>query len=140
MLVMPDAVEKLKKFVPKSEIKSAPLRLKNVSWSCPPPPSIVSVPPKVVPWVTTKLVLPSPPVNTSSPVVNIKFSTNVAVVPADRPTSISSSAKTSWIADIKNENGKTSGPSPNRKGDYKYPCPKSERANLTKILKELKMI
>ena len=49
-------------------------------------------------------------------------------------------AKTSWIADIKNEHGKTNGPSPNRKGDYKYPCPKSERANLTKIQKELKMI
>ena len=46
-------------------------------------------------------------------------------------------AKTSWIADIKNENGKTS---PNRKGDYKYPCPKSERVNLTNVLKELKMI
>ena len=49
-------------------------------------------------------------------------------------------AKTSWIADIKNEHGKTNGPSPNRKGDYKYPCPKSECDNLTKILKELKMI
>ena len=49
-------------------------------------------------------------------------------------------AKTSWIADIKNEHGKISGPSPNRKGDYKYHCPKSERDNLTKILKELKMI
>ena len=49
-------------------------------------------------------------------------------------------AKTSWIADIKNEHGKTKGPSPNRQGDYKYPCPKSERANLAKILQELKMI
>ncbi len=29
-------------------------------------------------------------------------------------------AKTSWIADIKNEHGKTKGPSPNRQGDYKY--------------------
>ena len=49
-------------------------------------------------------------------------------------------AKTSWIADIKNENGKTSGPSPNRQGDYKYPCPEADRPNLTKVLKELKMI
>ena len=49
-------------------------------------------------------------------------------------------AKTCWIADIKNEHAKTSGPSPNRQGDYKYPCPKSERANLAKILQELKMI
>ena len=49
-------------------------------------------------------------------------------------------AKTSWIADIKSEHGKTSGPSPNRQGDYKYPCPEADRPNVTKILKDLKMI
>ena len=49
-------------------------------------------------------------------------------------------AKTCWIADIKNEHGKTSGPSPNRQGDYKYPCPEADRPNLTKVLKDLKMI
>ena len=41
---------------------------------------------------------------------------------------------------FKKRHGKTNGHSPNRKGDYKYPCPKSERDNLTKVLKELKMI
>ena len=50
------------------------------------------------------------------------------------------SARSSWIADIKNEHGKTKGPSPNRPGEYKYPCPDVHRANLTKILKSLKMI
>ena len=49
-------------------------------------------------------------------------------------------AKTCWIADIKHEHGKTSGPAHNRQGDRKYPCPKSDRPNLTKVLKELKMI
>ena len=49
-------------------------------------------------------------------------------------------ARSSWIADIKNEHGKTKGPSPNRPGEYKYPCPDVHRANLTKILKSLKMI
>ena len=48
-------------------------------------------------------------------------------------------ARSSWIADIKNEHGKTKGPSPNRPGEYKYPCPDVHRANLTKILKSLKM-
>ena len=48
--------------------------------------------------------------------------------------------KSSWIADIRSEHGKTKGPSKNRPGDYKYPCPKQHRANLTKILKSLKMI
>ena len=32
-------------------------------------------------------------------------------------------AKSSWIAQIKSENGKTSGPSPNRDGDYKHHVP-----------------
>ena len=32
--------------------------------------------------------------------------------------------KSSWIADILSENGKTKGKSWNRDGDYKYPCPK----------------
>ena len=32
-------------------------------------------------------------------------------------------AKSSWIAQIKSENGKTSGPSPNRDGDYKASMP-----------------
>ena len=49
-------------------------------------------------------------------------------------------ARSSWIADIKNEHGKTKGPSPKRPGEYKYPCPDVHRANLTKILKSLKMI
>jgi len=49
-------------------------------------------------------------------------------------------ARSSWIADVKNEHGKTKGPSPNRPGEYKYPCPTEHRANLTKILKQLKMI
>ena len=49
-------------------------------------------------------------------------------------------ARSSWVADIKNEHGKTKGPSPNRPGEYKYPCPDVHRANLTKILKSLKMI
>ena len=48
--------------------------------------------------------------------------------------------KSSWIADIRNEHGKTKGPSQNRPGDYKYPCPTQHRTNLTKILKQLKMI
>ena len=49
-------------------------------------------------------------------------------------------AKTCWIADIKREHGKTKGPAHNRHGDYKYPCPESDRPNLTKVLKDLKMI
>lgn len=49
-------------------------------------------------------------------------------------------ARTSWIAQILSEHGKTSGPAHSRKGDYKYPCPASERKNLEKLLKELKMI
>ena len=49
-------------------------------------------------------------------------------------------AKSSWIAQIKSEHGKTSGPSPNRDCDYKHPCPDSERKRLTKLLKELKII
>ena len=51
-----------------------------------------------------------------------------------------STAKTSWIAQILNEHGKTNAPSPNRKGDYKYPCPKEHRTRVEKVLKELKMI
>ena len=50
------------------------------------------------------------------------------------------SAKNSWIAQILSEHGKTSGRSHNRKGDYKYPCPSEHRSNLTKVLKELKML
>ena len=48
--------------------------------------------------------------------------------------------KSSWIADIRSENGKTKGKSLNRDGDYKYPCPKQHRVNLSKFLKSLKMI
>ena len=49
--------------------------------------------------------------------------------------------KSSWIADIRSENGKTKGKSlKTRDGDYKYPCPKQHRVNLSKILKSLKMI
>ena len=49
-------------------------------------------------------------------------------------------AKTSWIANVLSDHGKTSGPAHSRKGDYKYPCPPSARPKLEKILKELKMI
>jgi len=49
-------------------------------------------------------------------------------------------AKSSWIAQILSEHGKTSGPAHSRKGDYKYPCPPSERSKVEKLLKELKMI
>ena len=49
-------------------------------------------------------------------------------------------AKSSWIANILSDHGKTSGPAHSRKGDYKYPCPPLERPKLEKILKELKMI
>ena len=48
--------------------------------------------------------------------------------------------KNSWIAQILNENGKTKGQSPARKGDYKYPCPSDVRPKLVKVLKDLKMI
>ena len=48
--------------------------------------------------------------------------------------------KNSWIANVLSDHGKTNGKSPSRKGDYKYPCPPSERLKLEKILKELKMI
>ena len=49
-------------------------------------------------------------------------------------------AKSSWIAHVLSDHGKTSGPAHSRKGDYKYPCPTSERTKVEKILKELKMI
>lgn len=49
-------------------------------------------------------------------------------------------AKSSWIAQILSEHGKTNGPAHSRKGAYKYPCPQSARKNLEKLLKELKMI
>jgi hypothetical protein len=49
-------------------------------------------------------------------------------------------AKSSWIANILDDHGKTKSRSPKRTGDYKYPCPKAERNNLEKILKELKML
>jgi len=49
-------------------------------------------------------------------------------------------AKSSWIANILNDHGKTRMKSPARKGDYKYPCPAEERSKLEKILKELGMI
>ena len=49
-------------------------------------------------------------------------------------------AKSSWIAQILSEHGKTSGRAHSRKGNYKYPCPPAERKNLEKLLKDLKMI
>jgi len=49
-------------------------------------------------------------------------------------------AKTSWIAHIKSDHKKTSGPAKSRTGDYKYPCPQKHRRDLEKVLKELKMI
>jgi len=49
-------------------------------------------------------------------------------------------AKSSWIAHVLNDHGKTSGPAHSRKGDYKYPCPSAERKKVEKILKELNMI
>ena len=49
-------------------------------------------------------------------------------------------AKSSWIAHVLSDHGKTSGPAHSRKGDYKYPCPPSERTKVEKILKELSMI
>jgi len=49
-------------------------------------------------------------------------------------------AKSSWIANVLSDHGKTSGPAHSRKGNYKYPCPASERPKLEKILKELRMI
>jgi hypothetical protein len=48
--------------------------------------------------------------------------------------------KSSWIANILSDHGKTKGKSPNRKGNYKFPCPDHVRPNLEKILKELKML
>lgn len=48
--------------------------------------------------------------------------------------------KSSWIAQIRSEHGKTSGKSSNRSGDYKYPCPDNAKKQLTKVLKELHMI
>jgi len=49
-------------------------------------------------------------------------------------------AKSSWIAHILSDHGKTRMKSPARKGNYKYPCPPEERPKLEKILKELGMI
>ncbi len=49
-------------------------------------------------------------------------------------------AKSTWIAQILSEHNKTSGPAASRDGEYKYPCPPSERKNLEKLLKEMKMI
>jgi len=49
-------------------------------------------------------------------------------------------AKTSWIAQVLSDHGKTSGPAHSRKGDYKYPCPPANRSKVEKVLKELKMI
>lgn len=48
--------------------------------------------------------------------------------------------KSSYIADILYVYGKTKRKAASRKGDLKYPCPKNMRANLEKVLKELKMI
>ena len=48
--------------------------------------------------------------------------------------------KNSWVAHVLSDHGKTSGPAHSRKGDYKYPCPPSERTKVEKILKELSMI
>lgn len=49
-------------------------------------------------------------------------------------------AKSSWIAHVLSDHGKTHSKSPRRKGNYAYPCPDEERSKLEKILKELKMI
>lgn len=48
--------------------------------------------------------------------------------------------KSSWIAHILSDHGMTKSRSPKRKGDFKYPCPDSERPKLEKILKELDML
>ena len=48
--------------------------------------------------------------------------------------------KSSWIANVLSDHGKTSGKAHSRKGNYVYPCPQKHRKNLEKILKELKMI
>lgn len=53
---------------------------------------------------------------------------------------IGTTAKSSWIANVLSDHGKTSGKAHSRQGDYKYPCPKMHKKNLEKILKELKMI
>jgi len=45
--------------------------------------------------------------------------------------------KSSYIAHVKNLNGKPTIKSPARKGDYKYPCPDKIRPKLEKIMKKL---
>ena len=49
-------------------------------------------------------------------------------------------AKSSWIANVLSDHGKTSFRSHARKGNYKYPCPAEERPKLEKILRELGML
>lgn len=48
--------------------------------------------------------------------------------------------KHSHIADVLNSHGKTKRKSTQRKGAYKYPCPKEIRPKLEKVLSELGMI
>jgi hypothetical protein len=52
----------------------------------------------------------------------------------------SKTLQSSWIAHVLSEHGKTTRKSPQRKGDYKFPCPDRVRPNLEKILKDLKII
>ncbi len=53
---------------------------------------------------------------------------------------VGTTAKSSWIANVLSDHGKTSGKAQSRQGDYKYPCPPDARPKLEKLLKELKMI
>ena len=48
--------------------------------------------------------------------------------------------KGSYIADVLNSHGKTKRKAPNRKGNYKYPCPQAIKPKLEKILSELGML
>jgi hypothetical protein len=52
----------------------------------------------------------------------------------------SKTLQNSWIAHVLSDHGKTTRKSPQRKGDYKYPCPDRIRPDLEKVLKELKII
>ena len=48
--------------------------------------------------------------------------------------------KSSYVADVLSSHGKTRRKGYSRKGGYKHPCPEKIRANLEKVLKELKML
>ena len=48
-------------------------------------------------------------------------------------------AKSSWIAQILSEHGKTNGPAHSRKGAYKYLCPQTARKNLEKLQNKIKI-